>query len=580
MARINNLTNFLSDVADAIRSKKGTSSLIPAEDFDTEIESITTGGDMQSKSITITENGRTTITPDTGYDGLNEVNILTSVEGGGSVGDFTYDDWITYGTSTPSVSSYKYWLPINTTPTQAPLKYVSGYKVANYFTDELDELVNENTESTSKSKTLTPGTYIIDRSTNTYYYCSTGVKTKTNGTLYKYVYTGQENAMYEATTYGFYTSLGTFGNLLGITQTTNYGAWTVKDNILYYHVYHNSADSIYYYNFGTGAKGLLFSLSGMGGTSVPFAFMKVSDTTFFIATVYSKGYAAREVVNTNGTWKVTTLNSNDGYYGAITVSNHSCFEDNKGRLVVFPMTSGTTSWTAFSSSNVVFVYNYSGSIKFTTLDSTVTFPEMVKGNTYPYKIVVPIPENNVWINYTHRGTAFYRVEYETIAESGNHQGATIRQISMGNLFKTFMNRNLSSLLYVNTAENRFRASINKNNFTIYDSNEQLVNATFSYDGGNIHNIEGQITKNYSVITEVIENIDSSSNVLLISNYKDNTSNIQYKFIPKPSSNIFLCLLRDYSNGAIAVYNKQIYGIKVSKNDEWISTLDDSENYIQ
>jgi hypothetical protein len=40
------------------------------------------------------------------------------------------------------------------------------------------------------------------------------------------------------------------------------------------------------------------------------------------------------------------------------------------------------------------------------------------------------------------------------------------------------------------------------------------------------------------------------------------------------------LLRDYSNGAIAVYNKQIYGIKVSKNDEWISTLDDSENYIQ
>lgn len=43
MADINNLSQFLTDVADSIRTKKGTTEPIPAENFDTEIESIVTG---------------------------------------------------------------------------------------------------------------------------------------------------------------------------------------------------------------------------------------------------------------------------------------------------------------------------------------------------------------------------------------------------------------------------------------------------------------------------------------------------------------------------------------------------------
>lgn len=44
MARTDTLGNFLTDIAIAIRNKKGTTDTIVASNFDTEIESIETGG--------------------------------------------------------------------------------------------------------------------------------------------------------------------------------------------------------------------------------------------------------------------------------------------------------------------------------------------------------------------------------------------------------------------------------------------------------------------------------------------------------------------------------------------------------
>lgn len=44
MARTDTLNNFLTDVAEAIREKKGTTGTIPASSFDTEIASIESGG--------------------------------------------------------------------------------------------------------------------------------------------------------------------------------------------------------------------------------------------------------------------------------------------------------------------------------------------------------------------------------------------------------------------------------------------------------------------------------------------------------------------------------------------------------
>lgn len=52
MARIDTLGNFLTDVANSIRNKKGSTDSIPASDFDTEIESIKTGGGLNEELST------------------------------------------------------------------------------------------------------------------------------------------------------------------------------------------------------------------------------------------------------------------------------------------------------------------------------------------------------------------------------------------------------------------------------------------------------------------------------------------------------------------------------------------------
>lgn len=71
MARIDTLGNFLTDVADSLKAKLGIEGLISAEDFDTEISSISKIINNQDK--TITNNG--TYSADQGYTGFDEVVV-------------------------------------------------------------------------------------------------------------------------------------------------------------------------------------------------------------------------------------------------------------------------------------------------------------------------------------------------------------------------------------------------------------------------------------------------------------------------------------------------------------------------
>lgn len=72
MAKDNNLKDLLTSVANAIRTKKGTSELINPQNFDAEIINIKPN--LQSKTATPTTDSQT-ITADSGYDGLSSVEI-------------------------------------------------------------------------------------------------------------------------------------------------------------------------------------------------------------------------------------------------------------------------------------------------------------------------------------------------------------------------------------------------------------------------------------------------------------------------------------------------------------------------
>lgn len=76
MARTDNLKNFLNDVAESIKIKKGIVGKISASKFDEEIASITGGSTpiLQSKEARPTISSQR-IKPDEGYDGLSEVLV-------------------------------------------------------------------------------------------------------------------------------------------------------------------------------------------------------------------------------------------------------------------------------------------------------------------------------------------------------------------------------------------------------------------------------------------------------------------------------------------------------------------------
>lgn len=79
------LTNKIIDIAEAIRNKTNTTDKLTLDEMPTKIASIETGSAepvLQDKSVTITENGTTNIVADEGYGGLNNVEVITNIEGG------------------------------------------------------------------------------------------------------------------------------------------------------------------------------------------------------------------------------------------------------------------------------------------------------------------------------------------------------------------------------------------------------------------------------------------------------------------------------------------------------------------
>lgn len=78
--------NDLVAVANAIRSKNGTTSTYKVNQLASAVSNLQSSPNLQSKELTITSNGTTIITADSGYDGLENVKVgvdVTGSSGGG-----------------------------------------------------------------------------------------------------------------------------------------------------------------------------------------------------------------------------------------------------------------------------------------------------------------------------------------------------------------------------------------------------------------------------------------------------------------------------------------------------------------
>ena len=150
MARTNNLTNFLTDVASAIKTKRGydSSETIAAEDFDTEINAIDT---LKGEQVVITPStSQQIITPSQGKNAITQatINAVTSaidanitannIKAGvtilGVQGNLEPDKPDQTKTATPSTS-------------QQVIQPDTGYELASVTVNAVDNTIDSNIQA-------------------------------------------------------------------------------------------------------------------------------------------------------------------------------------------------------------------------------------------------------------------------------------------------------------------------------------------------------------------------------------------------------------------------------------------------
>lgn len=494
------------------------------------------------------------------------INSIPQSGGGGE--DFDYDNWIAYGTSTPSASNYKYWLPIDTTSTNTPLKQVKNYTIEDCYTGDLAGIFEGKGTSTATSNSYV-NNIIWDNNT---YYNIVGWTNYMNSTLsssmkiYKYVYNNQDDAIDYVTNTD--NAVATIQPSTYTTGTTSglYGGWTAKNNKVY-SIYEGNYLRIYDISSGTTTSknlSLLTSTLRICGMRV----MSDGNTLIIVALDTTTSSNTKIVVYKYLISSGTKSTLYSGYSTNKNISSYRGVWINDDLFLIHESTG-----TQISTNSSYYTYSVSKNVV-----SLLTVPSV--GTSYTSSnwgiIFRCIPANRVFIRFWSVRNYLFEIKQNS---SGNGYFDDITS-SFGNLFNgcisSFTNTH-PTIIYLSADSSTFRTRIGKNDLYMNKGYNATGYAIFSADGYKYFEISDSTSANYTWGHDDLETQDSTNNVLLPATYGEQVSNaLGYAFYPKSNQNIFLWLYRN--NGAKFVYNKQLYTLYISKNGSWV-TVDDDENIV-
>lgn len=482
----------------------------------------------------------------------NLSTAINSISGGGSSGDYEYDNWISYGLTTPSVSDYKYWLPVDTTPITAPLKYVANYRKADCFTGELGELATDETGTNmQKVQNSTAVGSIQPDDYNHYFTSPEGQNMQAgNSLIYKYTYSNQTAPGAEFSSSAYTTNLGYLKDLVQDGGTT-YTCWTAYNNT----IYACGSNNINQYDVSAGTAKTWARTS-----------LDIITSSYRGLGLYRRSSSEMLIFRTNSSG--TNLQ-------ALTFTS-------SGVLTTKKTLSSLTGMTSFSSikinSNLYLILYKTASHNLTNTNHTKMYLYDYTNNTFT-QVTLPfntgymytrylIPENAYIFKFTADSYNIYTLNSSGFAASTSP--------GYGNLVKSAFKYNTGAIVYKNGMT--CRVCVPTNNFIMRDTDGN--DHTYSFENGDKYSYNVLQTyqyTNYEITHEVKENVDSTNNVLIISNYlnQDRYSIQSYKFYPKSDKNIFLWM---YRNGSPKfIYNKTEYIMQISDGTQWSTT--DTENNI-
>ena len=489
----------------------------------------------------------------------NTDNLATAIssipQSGGGGEDFDYDNWIAYGTSTPSASNYKYWLPIATTPTNTPLKQVDTYFSRDSYSGDVAELFNSTNGVNGQSYgrysfygVQYDGTYMYTTGSSDAYNTIPGSSTY----IYVFKLTNVDNPMhYIRNTSNYYKRI----KIKDVcTDSTLYkGGWCVYNKKIYLFYEANKMRIYDVDNATTTTK----NSSPISSTISACGCVAISSTQIIMV-----GYTTSSATSA----KVYSITPSTGSYTTKISSWTSSF--GLGYYKVRGYYNGNVLITfseSFYSSYPLLIYKVSAN----SLASITTS----EGNNGRYILVYFPQASKIWfIKWDTR--AYYEV---------NSSGSlvSVNLSNYGNLFRGVLacQGETACVVSTNAAMTTFTAYVPKmtNNLSMtFDGVCYYLYTDEDYDG---FNISDSTTSSYSWSHEYKENHNSTNNVIIPTRITTNYSTPYklYKYFTKSDQNIFI--LVDYRTGACKfIYNKQEVTLYISVNGSWVSA--DNDNVIQ